>query len=259
MYDLGNTQQSVQLLDRAFGILELLSKNKRMSLKEIYTKLGLNKASTLRIMSGLCANNYVHKDVRSGDYSLSFKCYEVGIRAVGMFNHIHFIREALESLAFSLNVIAQFSVFDNFSLLCLESFDNTNSNLTVYTKVGHRSPLYTTSAGKSILSTCSEDELRLLWPRMKVNAYTPNTITSLDAFLDELAVTRKRGYALDMEETELGLFCLGMPVVGNDERAVGAISLSTIVMDSDTIQRLYNGLSTQIRRLSYLQGYQLLR
>lgn len=254
MPDLNNAQ-SVQLLDRAFGILELLSSNKRMSLKEIYTKLELNKASTLRIMSALCANNYVHKDPRSGDYSLSFKCYEIGIKAVGMFNHINFIREALDSLAFSLNVIAQFSVDEYGSLLCLESFDNTHSNLTVYTKVGQRSPLYATSAGKAILSTYSEEEVRQLWPRMNVKVFTPNTITSLDDFLKELAVIRQQGYALDMEETELGLFCLGMPLLDNTGRAIGAISLSTSCMDQETINRLRNGLSTQVRRLAYLLSY----
>ena len=54
-----------------------------------------------------------------------------------------------------LGVIAQFSVEDNNELLCLESYDPTGSSFSVYTRVGQRSPLYSTSAGKAILSTYS--------------------------------------------------------------------------------------------------------
>ena len=57
----------------------------------------------------------------------------------------------LDHLSGALDVIAQFSVREQDELLCLESFDLAHSNFSVYTRVGQRSQLYATSAGKAIL------------------------------------------------------------------------------------------------------------
>ena len=124
---------SVQVIDRAFSVLELVSNEGSMSLKDIYTLLGLNKASAMRIANALVANGYFDKDER-GNYSLTFKAYEVGIRAVRRVDYITFIRETLDQLAAELGVIAQFSVKEGTELLCLESFDLTRSNFSVSSK-----------------------------------------------------------------------------------------------------------------------------
>ena len=144
---------SVQVIDRTFKILETIARNGNVSLKDIYTTLGLNKASTLRIVTALCSNGYVCRDPVGGNYSLTFKAFEVGVYAVRNVNYISFIKSFLEQMSSDLGVIAQFSVEDNNELLCLESYDPTGSSFSVYTRVGQRSPLYSTSAGKAILST----------------------------------------------------------------------------------------------------------
>jgi DNA-binding IclR family transcriptional regulator len=55
---------------------------------------------------------------------------------------------------------------------------------------------------------------------------TPNTIRSLDLLLADLRATRKRGYALDDEEIEIGLRCVGAPIYDHTMRMVGAISVA---------------------------------
>ncbi len=95
-----------------------------------------------------------------GNYSLTFVPYEIGIRAVRRVDYITFIRETLDKLSEELEVVAQFSVREQNELLCLESFDSTRSNFSVYTRVGIRSQLYATSAGKAILSTYDDDAIR---------------------------------------------------------------------------------------------------
>lgn len=249
-----NEASSVQVIDRAFSILELISNRGTVALKDIYSALGLNKASTLRIVTALTANGYLERD-ESGFYSLSFKAYEVGIRAIRRVDYITFIREALDQMSSELNAIAQFSVRQQTELLCLESFDLTHSNFSVYTCVGQRSQLYATSAGKAILSTYTDDEIRELWERLDIRAFTPNTITSLDRFMEKIHEARLRGFALDEEEHEPGLFCIGAPLVNARGRAVGAISLSTSRMDDEEIRRLSAGLLAQVQRLTYLLSY----
>ena len=247
---------SVQVIDRAFSVLELVSNEGSMSLKDIYTSLGLNKASAMRIANALVANGYLDKDER-GNYSLTFKAYEVGIRAVRRVDYITFIRETLDQLAAELGVIAQFSVREENELLCLESFDLTRSNFSVYTKVGIRSQLYATSAGKAILMTYKDEEIKKLWDHMNIRIFTPKTVTDYDQFMQRIYEARYRGYALDDEESELGLFCIGAPLVNSTGKAIGAISLSTNRMDEETERRLSTALLAATQRLGYMLSYSM--
>lgn len=246
---------SVQVIDRTFKILETIARSGSMSLKDIYTTLELNKASVLRIVTALCSNGYVHRDSASGNYSLTFKAFEVGVYAVRNVNYISFIKSFLERMSTELGVIAQFSVEDNNELLCLESYDPTGSSFSVYTRVGQRSPLYSTSAGKAILSTYSNEEIRAKWPAMNVRAFTQNTITTLDALLQDIGQIRQRNYATDNEESEPGLFCIGTVLLNYNRRPIGAISLSTNHMTEDIRQSLSSALLDQSRQLSYMLGY----
>ena len=199
-------------------------------------------------------NGYLERDTK-GNYSLSFKTYEIGIRAVRRVDHITFIRETLDQMAEELGVVAQFSVREHTELLCLESFDPTKSNFSVYTRVGQRSELYATSAGKAILSTYPDAEIEELWKQMNVRVFTPKTITTLDAFMQRIYEARQRGFALDDEESEMGLFCVGTPLLNANKHAIGAISLSTNRMDGTELQRLSSALLTQTQRLSYMLSY----
>lgn len=247
---------SVQVIDRSFAVLELVSLSGSVSLKEIYSELKLNKASTLRIVSALCNNGYLDRDPK-GNYFLTFKAYEIGLRAVRRVDYITFIRETLDTLSNELGVIAQFSVREQKELLCIESFDFTRANFSIYTRVGQRSQLYATSAGKAILSTYSDSELKDLWKVLDIRAYTPNTITDFDRFMMEIYETRRRGYAVDNEESEPALFCIGTPLLNANHKAIGAISLSTNTMNDATRQRLANALLSQTQRLAYMLSYSM--
>ena len=180
---------------------------------------------------------------------------KLGIRAVRRVDYITFIRETLDKLSDDLGVIAQFSVREQNELLCLESFDLTRSNFSVYTKVGQRSQLYATSAGKAIISTYTDDEIKDLWDKMNVRVLTPNTLTSFDDFMKDIYLTRQRGYATDSEESVLGLFCVGTALINSNHKAIGAISLSNSMMNESIIQRLSNELLAQVQRLNYMLSY----
>lgn len=244
--------QSVQIIDRTFQILEYVSKNGRVGLKDIYTHLGVNKASVFRIVNALCSNGYLNKDELSGDYTLSYKCYEVGINAVRNIDYIAFIRETLDTLSKNYDVISQYSIDDHNELLCLESYDSSSSNFSIYTRVLYRTPLYATSAGKAILSTYTDEQIAEKWKSMNVRVFTPNTITNLDDLMKDIYQIRQRGYATDKEETSLGLFCIGVPLLDSSRKAIGAISLSSNQMDDAKEASLYRALSAQTQRLSYM-------
>ena len=68
-------------------------------------------------------------------------------------------------------------------------------------KIGKRDPLHSTALGKAILLTLGMSEIDRAVPRRMV-ARTPYTITDREHFLDDIARSAARKYALDLEENE---------------------------------------------------------
>lgn len=246
---------NVQSIERAFYVLELVAEKGSMSLKDLYTTVGINKASMSRIAATLCHNGYLNKNDKTGEFSLSFKAFEVGVQAVKNISYIDLIKSLLERLSEELDVIAQFSIEDHDKLLCIECFNKNNDHFAVYTSVGQKTPLYATSAGKAILSTYSNDEILEKWKRFDVQRYTEHTITSPDVFIREIAKIRQQKYATDREENELGCFCVGTVLMNYNRQAVGSISLSTSTMDEKKEYDLSQRLIEETSRLSYMLGY----
>ena len=79
--------------------------------------------------------------------------------------------------------------------------------------------------GKCLLAFGDKVDLSLYEGKV-LTRYTPNTITSLDELKEELVKVKRRGYAMDHEEQELGLTCIGAPILDQNMKAVAAISLS---------------------------------
>ncbi len=250
-----NNAASLQVIERTFAVLETIAAEKTMRLNDLYEATGINKASLLRILASLCGCGYVNKSERDGTYSLSFKAFEVGVKAVRTSEIDYVIRNTLEELSKKHNVVAQFSVEDHDELFCLQSYDENSTGYTVYTRVGQRTPMYSTSAGKAILSTYSNDEIREKWKRYNVRKLSSNTITDLDSLLKDIALVRQRGFATDYEECEPGLYCVGTVLLNFNLCPIGAISLSTGSLSDERLAELSEALLEQCRRLSYMLGY----
>lgn len=251
-----NKSGPILAVERALQILELLSIHREMSLNEMHQISKINKASLLRLAYTLVQEGYAKKDEETGNYSLTLKSYEIGVRSVQNANKMSLINSVLADLNQSTGRIAQFSVEDNNTLLCLQSIDQNNNLFSAYTNLGGRSPLYCTSAGKALLSAYSNTEILSKWEKMDVEPLTKNTITDVQRLLEDISLTRQRGYALDNEENEYQISCIGSIVLGAAGKPVGAISLSgNVFKDGDEIQVMADYLLPAVSRLSGMMGY----
>jgi DNA-binding IclR family transcriptional regulator len=95
----------------------------------------------------------------------------------------------------------------------------------VVSHIGTILPAYCTSVGKALLAQQDEDLVHAWAATLEFNRLTPNTIASVDELMEELDRIRERGYAIDDEEREPGVRCIGAPIFDHEHRAVAAISL----------------------------------
>lgn len=86
--------------------------------------------------------------------------------------------------------------------------------------------VYCTSAGKAILAGYSNSQIMERWESFAVRELTEHTITDVHRLLEDISQVRQRRYALDREENEYNVFCVGSAVMGSANLPVGAVSIS---------------------------------
>lgn len=247
--------EPIQTVQRAFQVLECISKNGPMSLADLHKSIKVNKASLLRLTHTLTECGYLNKDASSGLYSMSIKMYEVGTASIKSIDKFSVINTILADLSDATGRIAQFSIEDNNELICLQSIGQKTDSFSVYTNVGKRAPLYCTSAGKALLAFYSNADIMEKWSHFSVKPLTQNTITDMQSLLMDIQKTRDRQYALDLEENEYNVFCIGSAVLGNDGKPIGAISISGRTMTPEEEADISKKLLNAVKILSGMMGY----
>lgn len=250
-----NKVEPIQAVARAFTVMEAISKNGSMGLNDLHKLLNVNKASILRLAYTMVECGYLQKNEDTGEYSLTLKAYEIGLKAVSNLDKMSLVTTTLADLSTQTGRIAQFSVEDNNQLLCLQSIGQKDNLFSVYTNLGGRSPMYCTSAGKALLSAYSNTEIIEKWDTFDIQSLTSHTITDVQQLLSDISLIRQRGYALDIEENEYNMFCIGTIIRGQSGKPIGAISLSGSSMTEEDIKNLSVPLLTSASRLSGLMGY----
>lgn len=246
--------ETIQAVDRAFLILETISRKGSITPVDLSRELKISKASLSRLLYTLVQDGYLEQ-TKNNEYILTLKSYEVGINALQNLDKLSLINSALVDLNRETGRIAQFSIEDSNQLLCIQSIGQSGTSFSIYTNVGKRSPLYCTSAGKAILATYANSDIIDKWNGFDIKALTTHTIVDMQEFLKEIAEIKKRRYALDREESEYRLFCVGAAVYDHTGLPIGAVSLSGDTLTQEEEKTLSDTVIQTAQRLSGLLGY----
>ncbi|MET0451207.1 MAG: IclR family transcriptional regulator [Mycobacterium sp.] len=95
-----------------------------------------------------------------------------------------------------------------------------------FTPLGIRELPHVSAAGKSILACLPEEQVRRIIDETGLPRRTRNTITDVEVLLRDLEAVRERGYALDDEEDDEGVFCLAAAFQASGGAPLGAISIT---------------------------------
>lgn len=248
---------TVQSIDRALSLLEILSSSKEgMGLLELGEAANLSKGTVHRLLYTLMENGYVKQQEKTGKYQLTMKMFVLGARPVEKMDVLRVARPYLEKLRDLSQEVVHLVLPDGHEILYVDKVEAENT-IRMYSNIGKRGTLYATSVGKAMLSYHTEEEIRKLWSKMDVHKLTEYTITDLPAFLAELKNIRKNGFALDREENELGVQCMGAAILDYTDTPVAAFSISGPVqrMTEEKIKTLKDAMLETKRIISEELGY----
>jgi DNA-binding IclR family transcriptional regulator len=226
-----------------------------MGAAEVAARLGLNKSTAHRLLTILQERRFLERSAITGKYRLGWRLYELGSLAASRVDLYEVARPYIEQLVKDTGETAHLGVLRGDEIISLVNVESSRTVRTPST-VGRRNPTYCTSLGKAILANLPEAVSSRLIDKIQFKPFTKHTCINAARLRRELKVVRERGYAIDNEEIEEGLRCVGAPVWNHDEQVVAGVSIAgpSYRVGGEHLSGLVDMVVTGARKLSCALG-----
>ncbi|MGV9428059.1 IclR family transcriptional regulator [Streptomyces sp. NPDC003656] len=214
----------MQSVDRAVSVLEILARHGEAGVTEIADELDVHKSTAFRLLGVLENRGLVAQAKDRGKYYLGAGVLRLaGAAAVRLDisqEGVPVCREVADELGETVNI----AVLDDDAAVNIMQARGTAS-VTAQNWLGRRSPLHASSSGKVLLAHLPPTLREGLLAR-PLHRFTERTVTGAAMLRAELEAVVEQGYAMTVEELELGLAAVAAPVRSHDGKVIGAITVS---------------------------------
>jgi DNA-binding IclR family transcriptional regulator len=216
---------SIQVIERLAQLLDAIAKHdEAVSLKILSADTGLHPSTAFRILASLAEQGFVVRTER-GTYGLGVKLMQLGSRVSSSVDIRKVALPIMEKLRDELGETINLTVREGDEVVYIER-SVAKRMIKVEQVIGSRAPLHVTAVGKLMLGDQGEAACRSYAKRSKLPAYTSNTFSKITSLLKECNRAYKLGYALDNEEAELGVGCIGTLIRDASGKVVAGLSVS---------------------------------
>lgn len=217
---------AVLALRRGLMILDTFSGHGTdLGVNEIARLVGMHKSTVSRLCATLENAGYLERNTSTNRFSLGARVFQLAgvvsppadIRMVA--------RPVMNELVASSRETATLGVREGSDIVTIDVVEGLN-HMRMATRVGQRTQIHASAVAKAILAWSSESDVDAVLSKWPMTPLTPNTITDAGTLKERLAEVRVRGYAVDIEELEVGLRCVAAPIRDLFGRVIAGLSIS---------------------------------
>jgi len=248
--------KTVHAIEKCFGILGLLAEQKRpLGTSEISDALGLHKGTVFNILHTLVALGVLQKE--EGKFFFGARLYLLGRAAEEETNLISKIHPYLVQISEQTNLSAFLGMRAGRKAVILDKSEST-LDMRISAPIGSRIPLLAGAHGKAFLAQLPDSRIRDIISREELQAFTPHSCVSKEAYLEQIEKVRREGVALDHQEYMEGVRALAAPLNINRkdlQLAIWAVGLNGQIKENTAggFARLLKGIVKEIENAFVLE------
>ena len=248
-------RQAVKSANRVLDLFELLgSWGDALSHTQIAAALQIPKSSLSQLLPNMVERGYI-------EYVPTSRGYKLGPKLAALANDVSQTRN-LDKIILPILQDVTNRTGESSALNVLRGDESevavsvsSAQRLVSHMRVGDLAPLYATSGGKVILSYLPESMAEDYLSRVKFEAVTENTISSVAQLREQMEKVRSEGVAYSLEEFTPGIVGMAVPILSSTTRPLGAINVAMpAVRYNETtraaiLEQLMTGARTASQRL----------
>lgn len=225
---MGRDHGGIQALDRAFLILDVMADaGGEAKLTEIAASAGLNVSTCHHLISTLYNWGYVARGANSRSYVLGSRILHLSAACLRQVDLPRRAQSFVDRLNEQTRETVQLAIMQDTNLVHLLRREARHAVRVDGGLGGKSNAAHATATGKAILAWLPPTELDRIVTDKGLTAFTPNTITDREKLKEELRLVRRNGFAVDREEFQLGVVCLGAAIRDHAGAVVGSIGVSS--------------------------------
>ena len=215
-----------------------------LSLKEICASLGFKKSAAHHMLSTICSKGYLYQDLKSKKYFLGSKIKQFSQLVVNPdSDYIDYAFEHIKKINELTGEAVHLAGFEGTRLITLKMIESTHPVRVDHGFLNKDNAFHATASGKAILAHMSKQNQDKVLKKNRVQ-FTKKTIINQSFLIAELTKIKKNGYAVDDEEFQEGVYCVGYPIFNQYHEPIGSVSCSSpkykILRDKKYLEKIKN-------------------
>jgi DNA-binding IclR family transcriptional regulator len=217
---------NIQSLERAFGILEEVARNREgINLSELSKRVGLHNSTTFHLVKTMVMLGYIEQSKDSKRYRVGRRLFTLAASALDEIELVNLATPVLEGLTRATGECSHFAIRSGDDIVVLAKTAGAGM-FQMVDRAGVVRPAHCTALGKVLLAALTPEQVERYLAAHELRRFTPKTIVEREALLRELKEVRRTGIGFDDGEFDAEARCVAVPVRDFTGQVAGAIGLS---------------------------------
>lgn len=220
-----DTAGSVQAIDRGLAVLSVIAAADGLTLSDLAQRVGLAPSTAHRILASLQAHRFVQHDEQRGLWLIGVGAFEVGTAFLRNRRLAGIGRLVMHDLMERTGETVNLGIEDKGEVVFISQVES-HVALRAFFRAGSRAAIHASGVGKALLAQMPEERVKQILHKRGLVKFTDHTLVAPADLFRQLADIRRRGWATDDEERNLGMRCVAAPIFNEYGEAIAAISVS---------------------------------
>ncbi len=215
---------------RLFALLEVVaSKDQFFSLQNLAEETSIPKPTLHRMLQQLEGAGLLERSADNRQYGTGVRLRKLAENLL-LNDTFHGARHGvLRALVNEVGESCNLTALSGSEVMYLDRVE-TPAPLRFYLRSGSHVPVHCSASGKVFLASMTPAQRQRLLSNTPLEAFTPKTITKMNALEDEIKQVKRQGFALDNEEFLPGLLCVAVLVPTSTGRSNLCIAVQAPIM-----------------------------